>query len=170
MVPALCCALSHPRATSSLAARFGLSYAVSSAVRAGKLSSLPGATSGLLPSASALAFLDNHDSQRTDPSGVLTYKDGEAYAIAAAFLLAWPYGRPRLMSSYYFDDADAGPPATPVHDGGGAGQPAACGDGPTARRARAPTTASRPSPLHSPPPSDAGSAPPRLRCAEAHTS
>ena len=28
-------------------------------------------------------------------------------------MLAWPYGYPRVMSSYYFDDPDQGPP----HDG-----------------------------------------------------
>lgn len=42
------------------------------------------------------------------------------------FPRSWPYGRVRLMSSYYFDDHDAGPPATPVHDASGA---AACGEG-----------------------------------------
>jgi alpha-amylase len=59
-------------------------------------------------------------------SGVLTYKDGASYAVANAFMLAWPYGRVRLMSSYYFTDHDAGAPSTPVHDGQGN---VACGDG-----------------------------------------
>jgi alpha-amylase len=131
-----------------LVTEFGYSYGLSSAVRDGQLSSLPGVSSrsGLLPSASALAFLDNHDSQRSASyaalgadrrprtpysiearqllSGVLTYKDGELYAVGAAFLLAWPYGRVRLMSSFYFDDPDAGPPATPVFPKSG---DAACG-------------------------------------------
>lgn len=132
---------------------FGLSYRLSNAVRSGQLSSLRSATDGLLPSASALAFIDNHDSQRSAAvlasdtptaqaqrgldltassylSSVLTYKDGELYAIANAFLLAWPYGRVRLMSSYYFDDHDAGPPSQPVHSEGqlhcGTSQPWVC--------------------------------------------
>lgn len=28
-----------------------------------------------------------------------------------AFMMAWPYGYPRVMSSYAFDDTEAGPPA-----------------------------------------------------------
>jgi len=59
-------------------------------------------------------------------SGVLTYKESASYALAAAFMLAWPYGRVRLMSSYYFSDHDAGAPSIPVHDGKGN---VACGDG-----------------------------------------
>ena len=59
-------------------------------------------------------------------AGVLTYRDGAEYALGAAWLLAWPYGRPRLMSSYYFEDFDAGPPTEPVH---GAEGRLACGDG-----------------------------------------
>mmetsp|Transcript_20931 Transcript_20931/g.53507 ORF Transcript_20931/g.53507 Transcript_20931/m.53507 type:complete len:495 (+) Transcript_20931:48-1532(+) len=130
---------------------FGLSYAISDAVRSGQLSSLRSVTDGLLRSEDALAFIDNHDSQRSasvlasgHPLGlarrgyslnatkimasVLTYKDGELYAIANAFLLAFPYGRARLMSSYYFEDPDAGPPSQPVYAGGGGSQPA-CGTG-----------------------------------------
>ena len=42
---------------------FGLSYRLSNAVRSGQLSSLRSVADGLLPSDSALAFIDNHDSQ-----------------------------------------------------------------------------------------------------------
>ena len=136
---------------------FALSYRLSAAVRSGDFASMPqiAEASDLLPSDSALSFIDNHDSQRSahalnantsaqmlHPQGargisrnasrafasVLTYRDGELYAIAAAFLLAWPYGRVRLMSSYYFDDHDQGPPATPVYGGSGSAHPS-CGDG-----------------------------------------
>ena len=30
--------------------------------------------------------------------------------MAVAFMLAYPYGYPRVMSSFYFDDRDNGPP------------------------------------------------------------
>lgn len=42
---------------------------------------------------------------------VLTYKDTKQYKMAVAFMLAWPYGITRLMSGYYFENADQGPPA-----------------------------------------------------------
>lgn len=30
--------------------------------------------------------------------------------MAVAFMLAWPFGVPQVMSSYYFDNSDQGPP------------------------------------------------------------
>jgi alpha-amylase len=30
--------------------------------------------------------------------------------MAVAFMLAYPYGYPRIMSSFFFDDRDQGPP------------------------------------------------------------
>ncbi|XP_052747663.1 alpha-amylase 4N-like isoform X2 [Galleria mellonella] len=63
----------------------------------------------LLPSDSALAFIDNHDTQRT--GNALTYKEARAYKAAIAFMLAHPYGEPRLMSSYFFNNSDQGPPS-----------------------------------------------------------
>ena len=63
-----------------------------------------------------VTFTDNHDTQRS-ASNVLTYKDGEYYNAANYFMLAHPYGHPKVMSSYYFTDTDAGPPTVPVHDG-----------------------------------------------------
>lgn len=74
---------------------------------------------GFLASSDALVFVDNHDNQRGHGGGggVITHKDGSLYDLANVFMLAWPYGRPRLMSSYAFTDTDAGPPGTPVHDG-----------------------------------------------------
>ncbi|MEV6800591.1 alpha-amylase family protein [Micromonospora rifamycinica] len=64
---------------------------------------------GYLPGGSAAVFVDNHDTQRE--GGVLTYRDGAAYALANAFMLAWPYGSPTVMSSYTFSDREAGPPS-----------------------------------------------------------
>ncbi|XP_070566975.1 alpha-amylase 1-like [Ptychodera flava] len=68
---------------------------------------------GLLASDSALAFTDNHDNQRGHGGGghILTHKEPKQYKMANAFMLAWPYGVARVMSSYSFDDTDSGPPA-----------------------------------------------------------
>lgn len=45
-------------------------------------------------------------------------------------MLAHPYGYPKVMSSYFFDNHDAGPPGQAVHDGGNVkcfnGQPWVC--------------------------------------------
>ncbi|GGM57543.1 alpha-amylase [Longimycelium tulufanense] len=62
-----------------------------------------------LPSAKAVVFTDNHDSQRD--GDVLTFRDEARYALANAFMLAWPYGTPRVMSSYEFGSRDQGPPS-----------------------------------------------------------
>ncbi|GLH05680.1 Alpha-amylase-related protein [Gryllus bimaculatus] len=68
---------------------------------------------GLLPSSDALAFIDNHDNQRGHGGGgdVLTYKTPKLYKMAIAFMLSWPYGVTRVMSSFTFSNNDAGPPA-----------------------------------------------------------
>jgi alpha-amylase len=63
-----------------------------------------------LPSNSAVVFTDNHDTQRG--SGVLTFRDNGRYAMANAFMLAWTYGTPKVMSSYEYSSNDDGPPST----------------------------------------------------------
>ncbi|KAG5670323.1 hypothetical protein PVAND_000599 [Polypedilum vanderplanki] len=68
---------------------------------------------GFWPSKYSLTFVDNHDNQRDDPN-VLTYKDGRLYKMATAFHLAWPYGVPRIMSSFNFTNRDQGPPRDAV--------------------------------------------------------
>ena len=73
------------------------------------LNNLPG--SMLLASGDAVAFVDNHDTQRSGRAR-LTYQDGATYALAEAFLLAFPYGTPSVMSSFTFSNSDAGPPAS----------------------------------------------------------
>ncbi|KAK3271106.1 hypothetical protein CYMTET_20524 [Cymbomonas tetramitiformis] len=73
---------------------------------------------GLMPSDDAIAFMDNHDSQRG--SATLTYKDGDKYFAATAFMMAWTYGHVRVMSSYYFGSNDQGPPNSAVHYDGSA--------------------------------------------------
>jgi alpha-amylase len=62
-----------------------------------------------MPSDRAVVFTDNHDTQRG--SGVLTFRDNARYALANAYMLAWPYGSPKLMSSYEYTSNDQGPPA-----------------------------------------------------------
>jgi alpha-amylase len=73
------------------------------------LQNLPGQM--LVGSGDAVAFIDNHDTQRNGRAK-LTYKDGTSYALAEAFMLAYPYGTPSVMSSFTFSNADAGPPAS----------------------------------------------------------
>ena len=47
----------------------------------------------------------------------------QAYKMAAAFMLAWPYGIPRIMSSYQFTEDWTGPPS------GSPGRDATCQNG-----------------------------------------
>lgn len=63
----------------------------------------------LSPRDNVLVFIDNHDTQRTN--NVLTYKSARAYKAAIAFILAHPYGEPRLMSSFFFENNQQGPPS-----------------------------------------------------------
>ncbi|BCJ77989.1 alpha-amylase [Catellatospora sp. IY07-71] len=65
---------------------------------------------GHLTTGKAAVFVDNHDTQR-DGGDILTYKDNGIYALANAFMLAWPYGSPTVMSSYEFSSKDQGPPS-----------------------------------------------------------
>ena len=67
---------------------------------------------GYLPADKAVVFVDNHDLQRGHAGGdeILNYKDGDLYDLANVFMLAWPYGYPKVMSSYVFENSDQGPP------------------------------------------------------------
>jgi alpha-amylase len=78
---------------------------------------------GLMNSANAVVFLDNHDTQRGEAQ--LTYKSGALYTFANIFMLAHPYGYPKVMSSYYFSQKDQGPPMVPVYTSSGS----SCMDG-----------------------------------------
>lgn len=70
---------------------------------------------GLMDATKAVAFTDNHDNQRGHGAagGVLTHRHGRLYELANAFMLAWPYGYPKVMSSYRFEDPNQGPPMGP---------------------------------------------------------
>nr|WP_228710848.1 alpha-amylase family protein [Saccharobesus litoralis] len=76
---------------------------------------------GFMPSSSAVVFVDNHDNQRGHggAGNVITFQDGRLYDLANVFMLAYPYGYPKVMSSYDFHhDTDAGGPGVPVHNNG----------------------------------------------------
>ncbi|MGF1459579.1 MAG: alpha-amylase family protein [Leptolyngbyaceae cyanobacterium] len=68
----------------------------------------------LVPSQQAVVFIDNHDKQRGHGGGgnFVTHQNGELHPLAMAFMLAYPYGKPRIMSSYAFENSEQGPPAT----------------------------------------------------------
>ena len=68
---------------------------------------------GFMPSINAVVFVDNHDNQRGHGGGghIITHKDGTLYDLTNVFMLAWPYGYPRIMSSYEFTDGNQGPPS-----------------------------------------------------------
>eukprot|EP00178_Gracilaria_changii_P000001 TRINITY_DN0_c0_g1_i1.p1 TRINITY_DN0_c0_g1~~TRINITY_DN0_c0_g1_i1.p1 ORF type:complete len:610 (-),score=99.54 TRINITY_DN0_c0_g1_i1:501-2330(-) len=77
---------------------------------------------GWLKSEHAVVFVSNHDDQRQNTYNTLTYKDiGDLYYIGEIFSLAYPYGYPKVMSSYFFDDHDQGPPSKGVHSGASCG-------------------------------------------------
>jgi alpha-amylase len=67
----------------------------------------------IAPSDKAVVFVDNHDTQRGHVGSglILSYKRGSVYALANVFMLAYPLGYPRVMSSYVFTDTEAGPPS-----------------------------------------------------------
>ncbi len=71
-------------------------------------------TAGFIgPSDKSVVFTDNHDSQRGHVGNglILSYKRGAVYTLANVFMLAYPFGYPRVMSSYVFTDTEAGPPS-----------------------------------------------------------
>jgi alpha-amylase len=98
---------------------------VGGAFQNGNLSNLNNLASSMrLGSGDAVAFVDNHDTQRNGRAK-LTYKNGSSYALAEAFMIAWPYGVPQVMSSFTFSNADAGPPAA----SNGTTNAVSCGNG-----------------------------------------
>ena len=67
---------------------------------------------GHVPAASALVFVDNHDTERGEAS--VTYRDGPLYLLANVLMLADDYGTPVVYSGYAFADRDAGAPVDAV--------------------------------------------------------
>ncbi|XP_067950443.1 alpha-amylase A-like [Watersipora subatra] len=80
-----------------------------------KLSSLSNVFSWMMLSGDdALVFIDNHDNQRSHGAGknIITFKQPREYKMATAFMLSWPYGVPRIMSSFDFTQDWTGPPSS----------------------------------------------------------
>ncbi|MEO0868199.1 MAG: alpha-amylase family protein [Cyanobacteria bacterium J06642_11] len=101
---------------------FGYGRHLGEQVRYGQLKNLVlfGEAWGLMPSHKAVVFTDNHITQRSRDRNIVTFfspaDDGARYRLANIFMLAWPYGMPRIMSSYDWTEdagATAGPPADP---------------------------------------------------------
>lgn len=69
---------------------------------------------GMWASGDVVNFIDNHDNQRGHGGGggPLTHWESKPYKLATAFMLAHPYGLPRIMSSYEYNRANnwEGPP------------------------------------------------------------
>ncbi|MFI5780608.1 alpha-amylase family protein [Nocardia sp. NPDC051570] len=76
-----------------------------------------------LPSDRSVVFVANHDTERN--GSTLTYADPDHYILANAFLLAWPYGHPKILSDYAFESYDEPSPSDPL----GRTLDAACVDG-----------------------------------------
>ena len=93
------------------------------------LATLPYAN--MLESRFAVTFVDNHDNQRGHGPGggcIVDHRDGAVYDLATIFTLAYPYGYPKVMSSYYWSNNPAdnsgdslGPPSTTAPFGAGSG-------------------------------------------------
>lgn len=90
---------------------FAYAYAIGAAFDdscTGSLSDLAGRFDDpdMLPSRFAQVFVDNHDNQRGHAvdSGqcIVDHRDGPEHVLANIFALAYPYGHPSVMSSYYW--------------------------------------------------------------------
>lgn len=90
---------------------FGYSYQLKQSFKGSLMQSgkpLNKIQDGMIASDKAAIFVTNWDTERGN--SVLTYKDGRRYALANAFMLAWPYGTPNVYSGYKFDTHDEGAP------------------------------------------------------------
>lgn len=67
------------------------------------------------PDNRAVVVIDNHDTERMMPN-ILNYKDSKnnSYVLAYIFMLAWPFGIPKIMSSFRFSGHNDPIPTTPV--------------------------------------------------------
>ena len=96
-----------------LVTEFKYSTQLGETFRNGKLAWLRnfGEAWGFMASHQAVVFVDNHDNQRGHggAGNVITFEDGRLYDLANVFMLAYPYGYPKVMSSYAFHgNTDAG--------------------------------------------------------------
>ena len=115
----------HEYTNTSDVTEFRYSAAIGNVFKNQRLADLNsfGESWGFLAGGDAVVFTDNHDNQRGHGAGgsnVLTYKNGDLYNLANVFMLAWPYGYPKVMSSYAFADSEQGPPTEAVYQNGSA--------------------------------------------------
>ncbi|KAH8922396.1 glycoside hydrolase family 13 protein [Atractiella rhizophila] len=88
---------------------FRYTYAIKDAFQNSGIQTLKDIDSrGWVDSSGANVFVSNHDTERNGLS--LNYNDGALYTLAMTFSLAHPYGLPTILSSYEFDNKDAGAP------------------------------------------------------------
>ena len=71
------------------------------------------------PENRTVTVIDNHDTERM-MDHMLSYRDTEnnAYVLAYIFMLAWPFGVPKIMSSFKFTSHDDGIPESAVWQNG----------------------------------------------------
>ncbi|MBU0744419.1 MAG: cyclic nucleotide-binding domain-containing protein [Gammaproteobacteria bacterium] len=71
------------------------------------------------PENRAVVVIDNHDTERM-MSNMLNYKctQNNAYVLAYTFMLSWPFGVPKIMSSFHFTNHDDPIPNTSVWQNG----------------------------------------------------
>jgi alpha-amylase len=71
------------------------------------------------PENRTIVLLDNHDTERAMPH-ILNYKcsDNNAYVLAYIFMLAWPFGIPKIMSSFRFNGFNDPIPPTQIWQDG----------------------------------------------------
>ena len=83
---------------------FRYSQEIGNHFKYGPIEALQGLENWWLPSIDAVVFTDNHDNQRGHGGGgnVITHHDPTNYKLANVFMLAYPYGYPKVMSSYHF--------------------------------------------------------------------
>jgi alpha-amylase len=114
-----------PSVTEFLYAGIGDRFLGNGGLTLSDLKTFSPSTWSLIPSDRAIAFTNNHDTQRAT---AIFYQNEPAYDLANIFMLAWPYGYPSIMSGYAFDRSTVGtakgPPAdaqgntTPVYAAG----------------------------------------------------
>uniref|UniRef100_A0A336MI31 alpha-amylase n=1 Tax=Culicoides sonorensis TaxID=179676 RepID=A0A336MI31_CULSO len=67
---------------------------------------------GYLPSEDAVVFVHAIDGKRAESHKILDFNNDQLrYQMAMAFMLAYPYGIPTIISSFKFDSPNQGPPA-----------------------------------------------------------
>jgi|HubBroStandDraft_6_1064221.scaffolds.fasta_scaffold23408_3 alpha-amylase len=94
----------YPSVTEFLYGGIGDRFLNNSGLTLSNLQNFGPSTWGLIPSDRAIAFTNNHDTQRAT---AIFYQNEPYYDLANIFMLAWPYGYPSIMSGYAFDRSTA---------------------------------------------------------------